>query len=128
MINHEVPNQANWLNEQGFVNVQSNSYWSSTSYAYCTSFAWFVYMVDGNVFADVKSNGHMYVWPVRSGHRPFGALVVEANGRFTDNGDGTITDNLTGLEWMKDAGDAARMNWQEAVDYTASLNKKEEAA
>ena len=24
--------------------------------------------------------------------------------RFTDNGDGTITDNQTGLMWTKDAG------------------------
>ncbi|MBF0345688.1 MAG: DUF1566 domain-containing protein [Nitrospirae bacterium] len=44
--------------------------------------------------------------------------------RFTDNGDGTITDNLTGLEWMKDATSTA-MTWQEAIDYCKELNKKE---
>ena len=29
--------------------------------------------------------------------------VAWPNPRFTDNGDGTVTDNLTGLIWLKDA-------------------------
>jgi hypothetical protein len=39
--------------------------------------------------------------------------------RFTDNHDGTVTDMLTGLEWMKNAG--AVMPWQEAFDYVQTL-------
>ncbi|MBF0345050.1 MAG: DUF1566 domain-containing protein [Nitrospirae bacterium] len=55
-----------WLAKQGFTNVQSYFYWSSTTYAGNTSVAWLVYMNDGSVYADAKSSGY-YVWPVRSG-------------------------------------------------------------
>lgn len=50
--------------------------------------------------------------------------------RFSNNGDGTMTDNLTGLIWTKDAysptagpctGEWA-MNWSSALDYVACLN------
>lgn len=36
---------------------------------------------------------------------------------YTDNGDGTITDNVTGLMWQQDPGE--KMTWEEAVE---SLN------
>lgn len=63
--------------------------------------------------------------------------VVWPNPRFTDNGDGTVTDNLTGLIWLKDAnciftsyptfdadataGDG-RVTWQHALDFIAGIN------
>lgn len=31
--------------------------------------------------------------------------------RFKDNGDGTVTDNLTGLIWLKDSTDMGSMTW-----------------
>lgn len=34
---------------------------------------------------------------------------------FTDNGDGTVTDNLTGLTWLKNANCFERMDWDAAV-------------
>jgi len=44
--------------------------------------------------------------------------------RFTDNGDGTVTDNLTSLMWTKDANPPdERLTWQEALDYIAEMNK-----
>ncbi len=36
--------------------------------------------------------------------------------RFAKNGDGTVTDNLTGLIWMKDAGYFNRMEWPSALN------------
>ncbi|MBI4689286.1 MAG: DUF1566 domain-containing protein [Nitrospirae bacterium] len=54
--------------------------------------------------------------------------------RFTDNGDQTITDNLTGLIWTKDAGTPTTYTgttlactgglktWQGALDYVTCLN------
>lgn len=54
--------------------------------------------------------------------------------RFTDNGDGTITDNLTGLMWLKDvdcgetishdpdAEGSGNMFWQSALDFVAGIN------
>ena len=51
--------------------------------------------------------------------------------RFTDNGDGTVTDNLTGLMWTKngstpvvDTCPAGIMTWQDALDFVACLNAK----
>jgi len=57
--------------------------------------------------------------------------------RFTDNGDGTISDNLSGLMWLKDlnclqsnypgvdndlvAGDGA-VTWQHSLDFVAGIN------
>ena len=43
--------------------------------------------------------------------------------RFTDNYDGTMTDNLTGLMWTKDANlPGVAKTWQEALDYVAGMN------
>jgi hypothetical protein len=66
LINSGETNTANWLNSQGFSNVQFDHYWSSTADAYSTDSAWVVYMWYGGVGYDYKS-GSSYVWPVRSG-------------------------------------------------------------
>ncbi|KJU86019.1 hypothetical protein MBAV_001787 [Candidatus Magnetobacterium bavaricum] len=124
LVNFKEALMSDWLKLQGFTNVQSYSYWSSTSYANYTSYAWIVSMDDGYVLAFDKSS-FFYVWPVRSGHRPFGPSVVAEYGRFTDNGDGSMADNLTGLEWMKEVK-GEEMSWQDALDYVAGLNKEEE--
>ena len=51
------------------------------------------------------------------------AGVAWPNPRFTDNGDGTITDNLTGLMWTKNANLFNGINlWQKALDYIAGMN------
>ena len=43
--------------------------------------------------------------------------------RFTDNGDGTVTDNLTGLMWAKNANlDNGTMTWTDAIDYANNLS------
>ena len=43
--------------------------------------------------------------------------------RFTDNGDGTVADNLTGLMWTKDANlPGTTITWQQALDYAADMN------
>jgi hypothetical protein len=41
--------------------------------------------------------------------------------RFTDNGNGTVTDNLTELIWLKDAGAGGSMSWNEALTYCNNL-------
>jgi len=51
------------------------------------------------------------------------AGVVWPNPRFTDHGNGTITDNLTGLMWTKDANlTGSHSTWQQALDYVKTLN------
>ncbi|MBF0539427.1 MAG: DUF1566 domain-containing protein, partial [Nitrospirae bacterium] len=153
LVNAEQATPATWLFLQVFANVQSNAYWSSTSYASNTSYAWFVSMVDGNVSGSglVKSRTY-YVWPVRAGQSgAFGNSfiwftgqtatytvgddgtlqkgMVWPNPRFTDNGNQTVTDNLTGLVWTRHAGTptvgscvGGAMTWQAAFSYVACLN------
>lgn len=88
-----------------FVSVQSKYYWSSTSYAGNSSGAWDVNMDYGYVDGYYKENNG-YVWPVRGGrYDEYGEIISQGckpEERFTDNEDGTITDNRTGLVWIKD--------------------------
>ncbi len=49
-----------------FNNVQSDNYWSSTTYASDTDYAWSVYMYNGSVLGANKVSFSYYVWPVRS--------------------------------------------------------------
>jgi hypothetical protein len=51
------------------------------------------------------------------------AETAANNTIFTDNGDGTITDNRFGLMWMKDANIAGKnMSWGDAGDYCSHLD------
>lgn len=47
--------------------------------------------------------------------------VAWPNPRFTDNGDGTVTDNLTGLIWTKNADIWGAVNWAAALSNCNSL-------
>ena len=49
-----------------FTGVQSSEYWSSTTSAYSTDFAWYVFFEDGFSDFDPKTT-ESYVWPVRGG-------------------------------------------------------------
>ena len=42
--------------------------------------------------------------------------------RFTDNENGTVTDNQTGLMWAKDARGRGSMVWKDAKAYCEALN------
>jgi len=41
--------------------------------------------------------------------------------RFTDNEDGTVTDNLTGLVWLKNADCFGQNDWSSAMTYSNGL-------
>jgi len=50
------------------------------------------------------------------------ATGCSSDGRFIDNGDGTVTDNCTGLMWQKVTGNRERgLDWCSALDYCESL-------
>jgi hypothetical protein len=55
-----------WTSGAGstFSGVQSDVYWSSSTYASSTTFAWIVYLYNGSVYYYNKANTY-YVWPVR---------------------------------------------------------------
>jgi hypothetical protein len=130
-----------------FAGVQDGKYcWSGTSRAYSAGYAWIVVVVNGYVVHGFKATGY-YVWPVRGGEsagsvspvpktgqttsyrtRDDGDLetgVAWPNPRFTDLSDGTVKDNLTGLEWVQAphslSGNSTYMNWNAAVDFCNNL-------
>jgi hypothetical protein len=49
------------------------------------------------------------------------AGVAWPNPRFTDNSDGTVTDNLTGLIWLKKANCGGSRNWSKALTFANAL-------
>lgn len=150
LVNAGEQNPAVWLNVQKFENVQSDYYFSSTGPS--DSGGWFIGMWDGLALIFSKDNG-CYVWPLRAEQYlpapskvwKTGQSISYSSGddgslqrgvawpypRFTVNGDGTVTDNLTGLIWARDAGaptiegcSGGMMGWQQAFDYVACLNAK----
>jgi hypothetical protein len=101
------------INTTYFPNTNSSFYWSSTTYADDTSSAWGVYFYDGNVYYNGKSNS-LYVRCVRGE----GQTTTKS---FTDNGNGTITDNNTGLMWQKEDDNTTR-RWESAISYCEGLS------
>jgi hypothetical protein len=77
--------------------------------------------------APVEDSGLKGCWDEEGVSRPcagtgedgeFQAGVSWPTPRFTDNGDGTVTDNLTGLIWLKDANcPGETKTWQQALDW-----------
>lgn len=53
------------------------------------------------------------------------AGVIWPDPRFTNNGDGTVTDNLTGLIWLKDANGFGTRKWATALIDCNTLNSGE---
>ncbi len=100
-------------------------------------------MSNGKRIARLRSYKY-YILPVRNGTTisnfyevpKTGQIVSYAQGddnyiqagtewptpRFTDNGDGTVTDNLTGLMWLKDGGCIKKNKWKDSLNAVAELN------
>ena len=152
LVNAGVPNTATWLNGQSFTNVQSQYYWSSTTYIHWTQAAGTISMYEGS-FDHYDKLSHWSIWPVRGTISGSAQLwktgqtnCYDASGnvtncagtgqdgeirtgvswpspRFTDHGDGTVTDNLTGLTWTKNTNlPGESKTWQEALNYVAGMN------
>jgi hypothetical protein len=63
---------------------------------------------------DIPQTGQI----ISSGDRDDGELqtgIAWPDPRFTDNEDGTVTDNLTGLIWLKDANCFGQRTWDDAL-------------
>jgi len=82
--------------------------------------------VFGVNFADGRIKGYGLQMPGRLAEKTFFVLCVRGNpsyGRndFHDNGDGTITDRATGLDWSKrDSG--CGLNWEDALVWVQKKN------
>lgn len=131
-----------------FSNVSNGIYWTATSYFGGTNGspqAWAIRMSDGRYINDngssssnVKATSNNAVWAVKGSGggavklQATGAYVPFASGddgsiesgtplpapRMRDNGNGTVTDTVTGLIWLKKA-DCINQTWSAAI---ASVN------
>lgn len=131
----------------GFLNVSDGVYWTSTSYyggVGGSDKAWTIRLSDGRFMNDttsnVKATATNVIWAVKGAgggtvklpatgfHIPYAAgddgsfqLGVGLDSpRFVDNNDGTITDTMTGLHWLRLA-DCIHGTWSEALATANSL-------
>ncbi len=147
--------------------IDSIPYWTSTTYADSTNNAWYVNLAYGEInCTDKVASARVWLVRTATANAPAvpaatgqtscydssgtqracantgedGELqkgVPIPSPRFTDNGDGTVTDNLTGLMWLKEAnclgnrlpaldndGDSGdgQVTWQHGLDFVAGLN------
>ena len=153
LVNANEANSATWLNTEGFTNVQAFFYWSSTSFPFNSivwpvnmldGFMYYDLKSSSNYVWPVRSGqcGSSAICLPKTGQTKcydesgaeisctgtgqdgeIQAGVAWPDPRFTDNGDETVTDDLTELMWTKDAnlpGDSK--TWQEALDYVKGMN------
>ncbi len=125
---------AEWLNDEGFQNVQEDKYWASTAYAGVNAGGWMINFdpvsttgfserqdnyswsstfrticvqggangVSAGYPAEVRKTGQTISYKANDdGDLQMGITAWDAE-RFTDNFDGTMTDNLTGIMWTQD--------------------------
>ncbi|MEW6328158.1 MAG: DUF1566 domain-containing protein [Thermodesulfobacteriota bacterium] len=122
-------------------------YWTGTTKAGYSEAAWRVYFFLGNIDYMPKVHSKNYIWPVRSANAQVnvprtgqvrsyyplddGALQIGRpwpKPRFKDNGDGTVTDQLTGLMWLKDADPAnGKKDWSQALACIMHMNTRKVA-
>ena len=107
LVNSNIPYPGPTINTAYFPDTVASRYWSSTTYAYGTSYAWDVDFHYGGVGSYGKASSS-YVRAVRSGPLP--------DNNFIDHGDGTVTDTSTGLMWQK-ATAPGTYTWQQALAY-----------
>ena len=106
--NDNESNPANWLDGQGFMNLQSNSYWTSTTCKYATDYSMVVYMYNssldyGYMITTInKSLNSNYIWPVRGGQcngTNFSVICLQKTGQiisYYPNDDGASRKVLHG--------------------------------
>jgi uncharacterized repeat protein (TIGR01451 family) len=148
LYNAGMANSSAWLEGWGFVNAEP-FYWTSTTFAPDTVSAWVMNLRKGKVITKDKSLNYpvmlvrgtsfkrSIVWQT-------GQQTVYATGddgdiqagatwpvpRFTDNGDGTVKDELTGLVWTQRGNTpgpsgcipGVQKSWAEALAYIDCLN------
>jgi hypothetical protein len=95
------------------INSSSESmYWAATDYFNGPLSAWRMRAVNGDIYNSSKSGSHNAI-AVRGAINPI-SLV--------DNGNGTVTDEATGLMWQKGEAAAGAMTWNESLAYCEDLS------
>jgi len=86
--------------------------------------AWLIYVETRTMFGVNFVDGRIKGYPADSSKKYY-VLYVRGNTKygknnFTDNGDGTITDNATGLMWMKNDNGTGVL-WENALSYAENF-------
>ncbi len=144
--------QEAWLVSCGFRNISATSYWTSTTTADNTKAAWHVNLTTAAMGGSPKDTAALMVLPVRGMHGGLDVPAVPADlwktgqtvsyydrddgdlergvfwptPRFVDQGNGTVTDRLTGLMWLKDASCMNSVTWLGAFAAVEELNSAPE--
>jgi hypothetical protein len=117
-----------------FSGVQSPCYWSSTTAAHLSldiSQA-AVGNLDHGIWNSTSKTNSYYVWPVRGSAAVAGSGVValqtagpscgdDSANVYVDCGNGTVTDNRTGLVWLKNAN-CLNTDWYTAMETISGLS------
>ncbi len=98
------------VNSVAFPDTDSSDYWSATSYDNGDN-VWVVSFDNGNDSFPIKSSLN-YVRCVRG--------FAHSHGLFVNNGNGTVTDLVTGLTWQQQDDDVPRP-WATAISYCQNL-------
>jgi len=110
LVDSSIPYPGPTINTNYFPNTVASYYWSSTTVAYSTFYAWGVDFGYGYVY-NYNKTGYYYVRAVRGG---------QSSNNFVDNSDGTISDTSTGLMWQK-ATAPGTYTWEQALSYCENL-------
>lgn len=118
-----------------FENVFLGWYWSSTTYAHDTAYAWRVHMEGGRMFFGSKDEGSL-LWPVCGDNSVVPASgqtrVYDLQRRDVQHGlplpvprfvsqDDSVVDLLTGLRWLRRADLCGPVTWERALERVAEL-------
>jgi hypothetical protein len=147
LLNYGKKNPNAWLMENGFNSVRCY-YRTSTAFAVDTRYSYIGNFNAGDVYAGNKTSTggtgdfSFFIWPARTGESLLpksGAGSISGYGldikedgstqrglslpipRFYVTGE-TITDNMTGLIWLRNANIAGAKNWKGSLYLISSLN------
>ena len=90
----------------------------------CADDGFYVIGASRKNYAPVPKTGQTASYDQNIPPKDDGALqkgVASPNPRFTDNGNGTVTDKLTGLIWMQNANAFGTKNWADALSAANDL-------
>ncbi len=108
LVDADSPSPGPTIDTNYFQNVQDSEYWSSTPRRNSTM-RWAVNFRNGHV---------SYIWESYY-HYVFAGQGSQTENNLVDNGDGTVTDQQSGLMWQQSETD--EMTWEEALQYCEDL-------
>jgi len=147
LLNYGKKNSYAWLIDNGFNSVR-HYYRTATTFAVNTGYSYIGNFNAGDVYAGNKTSTggtgdfSFFIWPARTSESLLpksGAGVISGysldikEDGSTQRGlswpiprfyvtDETITDNMTGLIWLRNANIAGTKNWKGSLDFIAALN------